>query len=88
MKSRLCILEIIKPLKMILDFAMASKMKLLTPKTLDFFTPKMIFIQIKTLWSLRGTKPFQVKRFEAKYIGWFLEMISLPGEQGGRVCPG
>ena len=45
MRSRLCILETIKTLKMILDSAMASKMKNIYHKKLNFFTRKMVFIQ-------------------------------------------
>ena len=37
MKSRLCILETIKPLKVILDSAMASKMKNIDPKKSSLF---------------------------------------------------
>ena len=40
MKSRLCILETIKPLKMILDSAMASKIKNIDPKIISLFYPK------------------------------------------------
>ena len=40
MKSCLCILETIKPLKMILDSAMASKMKNIDPKKTSLFYPE------------------------------------------------
>ena len=59
MKSRLCILETVKPLKMILDSAMASKMKnIYHKKTSCFFYPEDGFHQKKTSWSLGVTKPF------------------------------
>ena len=60
MKSRLCILETMKPLKIILDSAMSSKMKNSDQKKVHFYTPKMVFIQKKTPWSLIGTKPFAI----------------------------
>ena len=37
MKSHLCILETVKPLKIILDSSMASKMKNIDPKQVHFF---------------------------------------------------
>ena len=40
MKGRLCILKTVKPLKMILDSAMASKMKNIDPKKNSLFYPE------------------------------------------------
>ena len=40
MRSRLCILETVKPLKIILDFAMASKMKNIDHKKNSLFHPE------------------------------------------------
>ena len=59
MKSHICILEIIKPQKMILDSAMASKMKNIDPKKTSQFNPKDGFHPKKIPWSLGGTKPFR-----------------------------
>ena len=59
MNSRLCILETIKPLKMILDSALASKMKNIDPKKTSLFYPEDGFHPKKTSWSLGGTKPFK-----------------------------
>ena len=50
MKSCLCILETIKPRKIILDL----KWKILTPKKVDYFTPKMVFILNKSVVSRRN----------------------------------
>ena len=55
MKSCLCILETIKPLKVILDSAMASKMRNIDQKKNHFFTQKMVFIQKKSMVS-RGNQ--------------------------------
>ena len=57
MRSRLCILETVKPLKMILDSAMASKMKNIYHKKTSLFYLEDGFHPKKTSWSLRGTKP-------------------------------
>ena len=59
MKSRLCILETIKPLKIILDSAMASKMKIIDDKKSSLFNPEDGFRAKKNSWSLGGTKSFQ-----------------------------
>ena len=60
MKIQLCILEAMKPLKIILDSAMASKMKNIDPKKRPLLYPKDGFHQQqkKTSWSLEGTKRF------------------------------
>ena len=62
MRSRLCILETIKPLKMILDSAMASKMKNIYHKKLNFFTQKMVFIQKKLHGLSEEPNPFVTQR--------------------------
>ena len=58
MRSHLRILETVKPLKMILDSAMASKMNIYHKK-LPFFYLEDDFHPKKTSWSLGGTKPFE-----------------------------
>ena len=59
MKSRLCILGTIEPLKIIIDSAMASKMKNIDPKKTSLVYPKDGFHPKKTPWALGGTKPFE-----------------------------
>ena len=59
MKSHLCILETIKPLKNILDSAMTSKMKNIDPKKKFTFFPKDGFHPKKNPWSFGGTKFFE-----------------------------
>ena len=62
MRSRLCILETIKPLKMIFDSAMASKIKkIFTTIKLHFFTQKMFFIQKKLHGLSEEPNPFLIK---------------------------
>jgi hypothetical protein len=58
MRSHLCILKTVKPLKMILDSAMASKMKKYLPQKNFTFLPGRWFSSKNSSWSLGGTKPF------------------------------
>ena len=59
MKICLCILETIKPLKVNLDSAMASKMKNINPQKSSLFLPQRWFSSNKNPWSLEKTKPLR-----------------------------
>ena len=63
MRSRLCILKTVKPLKMILDSAMASKMKNIYHKKTSLFDPADGLHPKKTSWSREETKPFSLQNF-------------------------
>ena len=62
MRSCLFILETVKPLKMILDSAMASTMKNIYHKKTLLFYPEDGFHPKKTSWSLGGNKPFHTAK--------------------------
>ena len=78
MKSRLCILETIKPLKVILDSAMASKMKNIDPKKSSLFNLEDGF-HPKKIHGLSENQTLYVKFVQKKRKNHF--------ENSSQSCP-